>query len=49
MDRHLRSDLDYIAIATPNVVSMSFEEMKAELADAVGRMNQRWADELESS
>jgi ribonuclease P protein component len=49
LESELRTDLDYILIATPNVVPMEFEAICGEVRDAVNRMNLRWAAELESS
>jgi ribonuclease P protein component len=49
LESRLRNDLDYIAIATPNVVEMDFGGLQSELGEAVIRMNERWAEELESS
>ena len=49
LESNLRPDLDYIVIATPNVSELAFPQIAQELDDAVGRMNDRWAEELESS
>jgi len=49
LESNQRPDLDYILIATPNVVGIGFEAIREELADALSRMNDRWAAELESS
>ena len=49
LESELRTDLDYILIATPNVVSMEFTAVRDEVRDAVARMNLRWVAELESS
>jgi ribonuclease P protein component len=49
LESNLRPDLDYIVIATPNVVALEFEAVREELRDALTRMNQRWAADLESS
>ncbi|MBC8065111.1 MAG: ribonuclease P protein component [Chlorobia bacterium] len=44
----LRTDLDYIVIATPNVLTMDFVAIREELKDATRRMNERWDADLES-
>lgn len=49
LESPLAPHLDYIVIATPNVVNMEFAAMAVELAEGLNRMNQRWADDLESS
>ena len=45
LDSNLRSDLDYIAIATPDVLLMSYEETCREIGLALTQMNLRWADD----
>lgn len=49
LESNLRPELDYIVIATPNVSELAFPQFASELGEAVGRMNDRWAAELESS
>ncbi len=49
LESNLRPDLDYIVIATPNVVVMDYESIRNELEEALNRLNDRWAADLESS
>jgi len=45
----LRTDLDYIFVASATSVNAEWGEMGSEIDDALSRMNERWAAESESS
>lgn len=49
LESNLRPDLDYIVIATPNVVGVDYESICGDLGEALNRLNDRWAADLESS
>ncbi|MBN9502217.1 MAG: ribonuclease P protein component [Armatimonadetes bacterium] len=49
LDDVLRTDLDYIFVASATSVNAEWGEMGSEIDDALSRMNERWAAESESS
>jgi len=49
LEDELKNDLDYILIASTNVVEIDLTAIVEELKDALNRMNERWAADSESS